>query len=311
MPYDWESEDFNNLMNPPEVEEIPQYRQQAHAPSMDSEEEIDEVMSEAEKRFEVAQYYKLLLRDNLFQNSSDASEQVESEIRTFIKDRLSVLLGVKAAHATASSFTPEQVQVLSEFADLGEEAPAMLRALMGRINKKMVKQTPKSLPKEEPALKVVKEPTKPALRKVRTEEPRLKHEPEPQQQQSQPQQQAPKQKGGGRKPNVKLQVPIPEEYKNDPTLKVEGTKVFVHARNTDGMLMYRTPKGDIVNTFDSANEVVYKDVTPVAKPIGHIQPIPMPSNDHLGAIMAEKAEKVIKTQSGEGNNLILRQLGTR
>src|SRR5437016_108827 len=98
MPFDWENEQFN--------ESVDEMLEETPTPQMDTVEQIDEVMSEAEKRFEVAQYYKLLLRDSLFQNSSEAADIVEAEIRTFIKERLSVLLGVKAAHNTTSAFTP-------------------------------------------------------------------------------------------------------------------------------------------------------------------------------------------------------------
>ncbi len=167
MGYNWETENLDNLMG----EESPN----EPAPTgMDSIEEIDEVMSEAEKRFEVAQYYKLLLQDSLFQNQTAASERVESEIRAFIKERLGVLLGVKSAGNSTAGFSPEQVSILTSFADLGEDAPEMLKSLMGRIFKKMDKK-PKV--KEEPALRTVKEPTKPALRKV--EEPRLRNQSKP------------------------------------------------------------------------------------------------------------------------------------
>lgn len=291
MPYDWESEQFNEQFNEMMEESPPQQ-------TMETLEEVDEAMSEAERRFEIAQYYKLLLKDNLFQNRNETADIVENEIRCFIRERLGVLLGVKTAPAATSGFTPDQVSVLASFAELGEEAPEMLRALMGRVAKKMDKKANKPA-KEQPALKLVKEPPRPTLRKVQqeeTEEPVRAQAPRPRQlEPSQPQQQKPR----GRRPNSS-KVNIPEQYQDDPTLKVEGTKIFVQAKNTDGELLWEK--------VDNKTRPVYKDVTPVAKPTGHIQPIPMPSGEHLKMVMAEKAAKVISSVDKD-NNQILSQLG--
>lgn len=283
MPFDWEADQFSQQWQDIEemVEQTP--------PSLNTEEEIDEVMSEAEKRFEVAQYYKLLLRDNLFQNQTEASEKVEQEIRAFIKERLSVLLGVKAAHNTTSAFTPEQVQVLEQFANLGEEAPKMIESLMGRIAKKMVKP-PKPV-KEEPAIRTVKEPAKPALRKV--EEPRLRGAPA--KPETQPQQ-APKPRG--RRP--KILDSIDPKYKDDPTLMVDGNKVFVQNRTPAGELLWEK--------IDGVVRPVYKDITPVAKPVGSNQPLPMPDDRALESITERQAEKQISSSLQGGNNLIVQQL---
>lgn len=287
MPYDWENQDFSNLMEP--QEESPDAFQQQYK-EMTSIADVDEAMSEAERRFEIAQHYKLLLRDNLFANQSDISEIVEAEIRTFIRERLGVLLGVKPAPAASSGFTPEQVAVLSSFADLGEEAPEMLKALMGRITKKMVKTPPKV--KEEPTLKVVKEPTRPTLKKA--EEPKLRTSTA----------EAPKEAPVARGKRMKL--PIPEKYKNDPTLKIEGNKIFVQARNTDGELMYKTANGQIVTVVDNTTQPVYKDITPKATPVG-VKPVPMPSSAQLEIVTAQAAEKVVR-EVGKGDSLIINQL---
>jgi len=292
MPYDWENEQFNEQLNEM-MEESP-----LQQPVMETLEEVDEAMSEAERRFEIAQYYKLLLKDNLFQNRNETADIVENEIRGFIRERLGVLLGVKTAPAVTSGFSPDQVSVLASFAELGEDAPEMLRALMGRINKKMDKKANKPV-KEQPALKVIKEPPKPTLRKVQQEEPEepvRAPAPRPRQlESSQSQQQKPR----GRRPNSS-KANVPEQYQDDPTLKIEGTKVFVQAKNTDGELLWEK--------VDNKTRPVYKDVTPVAKPTGNIQPIPMPSGEHLKMVMAEKAAKVISSVDKD-NNQILSQLG--
>lgn len=280
MGYNWETENFDNLMG----EESPT---ETAPTGMNSIEEIDEVMSEAEKRFEVAQYYKLLLQDSLFQNQTDASERVEAEIRAFIKERLGVLLGVKSASNSASGFSPEQVSVLTSFADLGEDAPEMLKSLMGRIFKKMDK---KVKVKEEPALRTVKEPVKPALRKV--EEPRLRNTTDNRAMADQP-------KPRGRPPkNMKL--PIPEQYKNDPTLKIEGNKIYVQARTTDGQPLWEK--------VDNETRPLYKDITPAARPTGTIKPIPIPRGDALAMTMQQSAQRTLN-ETDKGSSLILNQLG--
>lgn len=278
MPYEWESEQLDSIFEESRPE-------QPHTSQQQSVDDIDDVMDEAEKRFEVAQYYKLLLNDSLFENKTEASMRVEEEIRAFIKDRLGVLLGIRPSKSASSeSFTDEQISVLRDFADIGEDGPEVLKAVMGRLVKKLDKKTK---PKEEPVLKTVKEPSKPALKQ--REEPKLKT-------------QSPKAgshapRGTMRKvpPNVK----IPEKYKDDPTLKVEDGKVFVQNRNAQGELLWEKLGDDPVRPL-------YKDVTPAAVPVG-VKPTPIPEGAQLSIAMQNQAQRVLQ-ETNKGDNMIVNQL---
>lgn len=102
-------------------------------------ESIDEHMSEVEKRLEVASYYRMLLNDSLFTDASAAGRTVEAEVRAFIKERLAVLLNIKAPRPEPVEaklpFNHDQVQALIALANkvigkpgLIETAPAPARA---------------------------------------------------------------------------------------------------------------------------------------------------------------------------------------
>lgn len=286
MPFDWEQSDpLSEFMN----EESPEPAQTQG--QLETIEDIDEVMSEAERRFEVAQYYKLLLQDNLFQNRSEAAARVEAEIRSFIKERLGVLLGVKTAPAATNGFTPEQVEVLTSYADLGEEAPEVLKLLMSKIAKKMDKRPTKQ--PEEPAIKLVKEPTRPILKKP--EEPKMKR-------QASKEPREPQQTQTKSKRNVKLFETLPDRYKDDPTLKIEGNKAFVQSRTPDGELLWEK--------VDGKTRPLYKDVTPAAKPVG-VKPIPLPTDRAaIERLTNDASSRQVEAmdQAGAGNSLILNQL---
>lgn len=81
-----------------------------------------EELSEVEKRFELASYYKLLLNHDFFDVTSQEGRQVEREIRSFIKNRLEVLLGMRDATdgalavAPAPQFTPKETGALKALA---------------------------------------------------------------------------------------------------------------------------------------------------------------------------------------------------
>lgn len=247
--------------------------------SNNHQEDFEDVMSEAERRFEVAQYYKLLLQDSLFQNVNRASQQVEAEIREFIRERLSVLLGIKQQSST-SEFSSEQIDVLKQFADLGENGPEVLKAVMGKLYKKIDKH---QKTEQKPSLKTVKNEPGPALKKRQQAQP-----------QKQNQVNSPKQ---NQEP-VNSNIEIPELYKNDPTLKISANKVFVQQKNGQGELLWEKKNGKLVP--------LYRDVTPAAKPSGDIQPIPMPSGQQLSLITQQKAQASAQNQDSLSNAILSR-----
>ena len=52
-------------------------------------------ISEIEKRLEVASHYRSLLNRPLFDKTNEATDQIQSEIRSFVQERLEVLLGME------------------------------------------------------------------------------------------------------------------------------------------------------------------------------------------------------------------------
>jgi hypothetical protein len=81
-----------------------------------------EELSEVEKRFDLASYYKLLLNHDFFDVTSPRGRQVEREIRAFIKNRLEVLLGMRDANdgtlavTQPSQFSPQETGALKALA---------------------------------------------------------------------------------------------------------------------------------------------------------------------------------------------------
>jgi hypothetical protein len=66
---------------------------------------LEETFSEAERRFEKAKYYKLLLAQPIFSDSSVVGQEVETEVRAFVQERFEVFLGMRQER-TASAPVP-------------------------------------------------------------------------------------------------------------------------------------------------------------------------------------------------------------
>jgi hypothetical protein len=80
--------------------------------------EMENLEIEVEKRFEIALYYRALLKDTFFDDNNEASKMVEGEVRNFIKTRLETLLGIreKPQAKQIEQFTEEEVTVLKSVA---------------------------------------------------------------------------------------------------------------------------------------------------------------------------------------------------
>lgn len=89
----------------------------------DAEEELDEEMVEAEKRITLAGYYQRLARGGIFKDGSDEARIVDTEVRQFARERMSVLLGLPSAPKSAPKpqaelpFSEEQLDALRQWAD--------------------------------------------------------------------------------------------------------------------------------------------------------------------------------------------------
>lgn len=98
--------------------------------------------SEEERRLEQAHYYRLLLNGQLFSTADATAKLVEQEVRSFIKGRLRVLLGMeveKVQQEARERFSEEEVQALRAVAARIMGKPGIVAAPMAK------KKLPESL----------------------------------------------------------------------------------------------------------------------------------------------------------------------
>lgn len=236
MPVDFDDADIADVVdevNSPQAQILPPTYQEP-------EQDLEEEMSEAEARLEMAQYYRLILNETLFEDAPNeaVASRVEDEIRGFVRERMKLLVGVgqpKQEVKPQKIFTDAEVQALRTIAQ--PEVVEALKALAAKVLKKPTILDAKPLPVEKPKAEpsVLKEPI---LKKVGQRRPRQSAEP-----------QAPVRAGRGRKQEKQLRT----------------------------------------ITTDDGKEIV-QDVTPQARPVGPIQPIPTPrGREQIEAMAAQSA----------------------
>jgi hypothetical protein len=255
-------------------------------------EDIDNFMSEAEKRFEVAQYYKLLLQDSLFDVQTEASVRVENEVRAFVRESLNVLLGVKEQKQRQSEFSVEQVAILKEFADLGENGPKVLSAVIDKLSSKIEKPNNPSAPTlnvkekpqaEGPSLK------KRALIKPKANKPEVVEKSTTQSRPSNIQTNQPVKPQNKPNPN-KIKVSIPEKFKDDPTLVVKNNRIFVQMKNLEGELMWEK--------IGSETKPMMQDITPPPVATG-VARLAMPSAAQMQMLAANVSQSSASSMAEE------------
>ncbi len=291
------SEVIDGLTEPdPEVEA----EQEVEAETAD----FDAQFREVEDRLQTAQYYRLLLNDSLFDVSDAAGRQVDTEIKAFVRERLEVLMGIRAAKPVVRiekvepQFGPEELAALKLVAKLCIEKNAT----------KLAAAKPEK-PKAEPALKKPKPEAKPAPKPVTPPQaPRPAPKPSPV---------VPKPKIPGlKKPTVpgsvrKLPIPapapkgkpagpkpraqdnrIPKKYRDDPTARVDKQgRVTIHARNDDGEVILNTE-----------GQPMIRYVTEPAQPApGGPQPIPQPTEMQAAMRAQEHAHVALNAVSNRYN----------
>jgi len=134
----------------------PQYETQEQDAAMDeavaglSEERraIEATLTEAERRFDKAKYYKLILSQQLISDSSPAGQEVEAEIRTFAQERFEVFLGMRQEKRDDGGALPPAMR------DWDAEDFQTLHALVRRIRQKPELAGPPA-PRPEPSIKPV------------------------------------------------------------------------------------------------------------------------------------------------------------
>jgi len=154
-----------------------------------TEEQVDSVMSEpsrsqtsydaldleCEKRFEVAMYYRTLLKGKLFNENTEASSTVENEARAFFKERLETLLGIRAPKPVAATqvlpFDKEEIAALKAVARRLVKKPELIEAkpvqptlrqaaVPAPIKPRSAAPSPKPVRPTPPAAKTTVAPTK-------------------------------------------------------------------------------------------------------------------------------------------------------
>jgi hypothetical protein len=91
-------------------------------------------MSEAERRLDIAGYYRQLLRGSIFESNDPGACQVNAELAEFVEGRLQTLLGIRADHRPIAvlkpQFSDDEVASLRRFAAMSEVELTVFWALL-------------------------------------------------------------------------------------------------------------------------------------------------------------------------------------
>jgi len=137
MPMDFDDDDISGVIDETEEESQAPVRPQVQQTSA---QDLDDQMSEVEKRLEMAQYYRLVLQDTIFNDppNVEVADRVEGEIREFVRSRMALLVGVGAAEKkpepVVSQFTDAEVLAIRTLAQ--PEVVSALKALAAKVLKK-------------------------------------------------------------------------------------------------------------------------------------------------------------------------------
>jgi hypothetical protein len=172
MPVDFDEDDISGVIE--ETEQASPVPARRAAQYTEEAQSIEDQMSEVEKRLEMAQYYRLVLNDTIFNDppNVEVADRVESEIRDFVRSRMSLLVGVgeEKKPEALSPFSDAEVLALRTIAQ--PDVIAALKALAAKVLKKpeildakprvVAPEKPKA-PAREPTLKkIVRTPSQQA-----------------------------------------------------------------------------------------------------------------------------------------------------
>lgn len=147
-------------------------------------EEQDPELSDVDLRLETADYYRAILKHEFFDTESSAAQVVDREIRSFIRERLEVLLGIRGPREPVQAmqvtlpFEDEEIEALKLLAAKVLKKPGLITEPAPAV-KKMATPEPsqsekKLAPKLKPAVKKV-----PAPAPAPSTKPRAKPGPKP------------------------------------------------------------------------------------------------------------------------------------
>ena len=236
--------------------------------------EFDDQMTAVEKRLDVAKYYRLLLDNSLFSDDSEQAQQVDKEVRGFIRERLKILMGVQPDKTLAppeETFTPLEVTILKQIAGLAAKRTTPATPTFTPVSPKSVEPVvAKPPPALKPVATLVNKPQKVIVAS-----------------QKQQAQMAPKSKPGTMDPATDPR--IPENYRKDPTLVAKNGRWWVQSRNADEEPLWtQQPQSKKL-------EPLLKDVTMAAKPVG-VQVLQQPTAEGFSMLMQQQGDAMISAK---------------
>ncbi len=100
------------------------------------EDELDmSYLEDVDKRLEVSHYYRMLLKNSIFEDRVEAAVIVEKELRAFIRERLSSLLNLKGTGPASEKkesevqFTDEEIKILKLWAQALSKKPGLVETV--------------------------------------------------------------------------------------------------------------------------------------------------------------------------------------
>lgn len=185
MPVDFDEDDISGVIEETEQAAPAPVRRDQFTQQYQEVQSIDDQMSEVEKRLEMAQYYRLVLNDTIFNDppNVEIADRVEGEIREFVRSRMSLLVGVgeEKKPEVLSPFSDAETLALRTIAQ--PDVIAALKALAAKVLKKpeILDAKPRTTAPEKPK----GPPKEPTLKKIVRTAPQGQQPAQPQQQQIQ------------------------------------------------------------------------------------------------------------------------------
>lgn len=127
----------------------------------EAQDQEDPELGDVDLRLETADYYRAILKHDFFDAGTPAAQIVDREIRTFIRERLEVLLGLRAPRAETAEqpFDADELNALRALARKVLGKPALI------AGEPTVKKMPAPAASRAEAARPVQKP-KPAVKKI-------------------------------------------------------------------------------------------------------------------------------------------------
>jgi hypothetical protein len=224
------------------------------------ETQVEDLLCEAERRFAKAKYYEVLIKEPIFEgDSSPTALEVVKEIQTFSRERLSVLLGLRAAATDpASVFTAEEIDILKK----------MAQKLLKRPELGGIAVQPPSSPQLKRA-SAPQSPKPPEVKKPVSQQPKPKE--------------APKAKPAAKETGEVFRMPQKDGTSRTYKVVMEGDQKVYIGENGLKYLM----------VTNDAGEFYMKNVTRPARPKNGPQPHPPLNAMAIATIAAQQAQNAL------------------